>query len=381
MLDRRLPHGVRVTLPLVLALLAAARRGRLRLQRRRPTLDRRRPGPRDARARRRRALRPGGRAAERRHEGGRRGRVRKVLRVAGPGRGAEQAARQERPAGHVVFSRDVEPWLGERVGGFLLMPAAERDEPDGAVALAIADRSASTTRWRAMRRNGDLRAGRKLPRRDATTVTARAEATYEAAVGDFFVDGTLAGLRAAIDVSKGGASLADRRPLHGRDRSASRAAHSHPSTPIRRRSPLACTRRPPRGATRAREIRRRADPVVASLTANADEIAIQATADKTLTGDLGGGSSAQVSVGQLPADSWLALATPPLGPLVKQALASAGVHDDGRRAGARRTSASTSTETCSTRSAASAVRARRSPLDIGGGVLLQLPTTPRRSGC
>lgn len=250
--------------------------------------------------------------------------ARKALGVEDPGAELRRLLDGRDDAGGTNFSRDVEPWLGQRVGGFLLMPSDGAGDPDWAVAVAIADRGAFEDALTRARRDGQHRAGAY---RGIAYDEDDADDTYSAAVGDFYVDGTLAGLRAAIDASKG-ASLAE----------ASRFADAVDAVPD---DALAFVYADPKAVVAAagdlqdapadarRALARFADgdPLVASLTATADEIAIEASGGAQLTEALNGDSDAKVTVGQLPGDSWLALATPPLGPLIRSALAGAGVHD------------------------------------------------------
>src|SRR6185312_15737152 len=56
--------------------------------------------------------------------------ARKVSRVQDPGAALRRALDRLTRSDHVVFSRDVEPWLGPRVGGFLLMPSGGSRRPD-----------------------------------------------------------------------------------------------------------------------------------------------------------------------------------------------------------------------------------------------------------
>lgn len=293
--------------------------------------------------------------------------MRKVLRTQDPGAALRRLLDKSFRSDHIVFSRDVEPWLGQRVGGFLLMPAAGAHKPDGAIALAIADRGKFDDALPLMRR-GERLAGsyRGIDYyRDGTDRTS-----YDAPVGDFYVGGTLAGLRAAIDVAKGGASLAvDSRYKDAIAAVPSAALASFYVDPRAIAAGVHATSAAGRNAVARYG---NAAPVVASLTATSDQIALQATADKTVAGVLGGSSTAQVTVGQLPADSWLALATPPLGPLVKQALDSAGVHDMVAAQVRGRTGLDLDKDLLDPLGGLALFVRGGSPLDIGGGVLLQL---------
>src|SRR5437868_3080388 len=124
--------------------------------------------------------------------------ARKVLLVDDPGAELTRLL-DETATGDTNFSRDVEPWLGQTVGGFLLMPSGRSTDPDWAVAIAIADRDAFDDALPRLRR-GQHEAGTY---RGVAYDRDDTDDTYGAPVEDFYVAGTLAGLRAAIDASKG----------------------------------------------------------------------------------------------------------------------------------------------------------------------------------
>jgi len=296
--------------------------------------------------------------------------ARKVLLVQDPGAALSRLL-DSGPSGGVRFSRDVEPWLGQRVGAFLLMPPAGSRRPDFGVALAIADRGAFDTAHARLLRT-DLRPAGSY-RGIAYAQESHRGSAYFAPVGDFFVGGTLAGLRAAIDASKGSSLAASSRfkdAAGGVPGNALAFLYADP------RAIAAGTGSLPKASAAAQRTLARyanAGPVVASLTATADQIAIQGSADQQLAGALNGGSaSAQVSVGQMPSDAWLALATPPLGPLVRQALEAAGVHDQAAAQVRRRTGLDLDADLLGPLGGLGLFVRGESPLDIGGGVLLQL---------
>lgn len=290
--------------------------------------------------------------------------ARKVLRVQDPG--AELAGLiDESSTTGVRYERDIEPWLGQRVGGFLLMPRSGTSDPDWALTLAIADHDSFEAALPRLRR-GD--------RHDVGSYRGvsydQDDETYSAAVGDFYVGGTLAGLRAAIDASRGDA-LAD----------ASRFTDAIDAVPD---DALAFLFADPKALVDAagdlqdvppasrRSLARLAagGPVVASLTADADEVAIEASGETQLGGDESSG--AEVSVGQLPGDAWLALATPPLGPIARQALDSAGVHDQARAQVRANLGLDLDRDLLDPLGGLGLFARGESPLDLGGGALLQL---------
>lgn len=257
--------------------------------------------------------------------------LRKVLRTDDPGseivRLLDEGLSDD--DGDLTYAEDVEPWLGERAGGFLLLDAAEGD-PDGAVALAVTDRGALDDLIGRMRDAGDQRAAGSY--RGVDYDADRGDDSYSAVVGDFYVSGTLPALRAAIDASRDGDGLAEASRFEdAQDELPDDAIASLWVDPQALADQLRSVEdvdpqvRRALGSSQLAE----ADPVVASVTMTADEIAFEASADAELAGDaLDAGDDDAATVGELPGDAWLALATPPLGPLIRQALDSAGVLDE-----------------------------------------------------
>jgi hypothetical protein len=294
--------------------------------------------------------------------------ARKVSLVQDPGAALRRLLDSDRSDG-VVFSRDVEPWLGERAGGFLLFPASGSGDPDWAVAIAIGDRAAFDDALPHIHR-GDRPAGSY---HGVAYYQERDDATIDSAtVGDFYVGGSLAGVRAAIDASKG-SSLADASRFDDAAGDVPDDAlaflYADPKTIVTAVGKL------PGAQPEARRALARfaeADPVTASVTANADQIAMEASADQQLTGSLDAGSDAEVSVGQLPGDSWLALATPPLGPLVRQALDSSGMHAAAAAQVQAGTGLDLDRDLLGPLGGLGLFVRGTSPLDIGGGALLQM---------
>ncbi len=296
--------------------------------------------------------------------------ARKVLHVQDPGAQLRRLLDRLGSQGSTSYSRDIEPWLGQRIGGFLLMPAGGSRNPDWAVALTIADHGAFADALPRLRRDGQHPAGTY---RGVALDKDDTDGTYSAAVGDFYVGGTLAGLRAAIDASKG-SSLAD----------ASRFTDAVGSVPD---NALAFVYADPKAIVaaagdingapaNARKTLARfanADPVVGSVTATADEIAIDASGGGAqVTQALNSDSAAKVTVGQMPGDSWLALATPPLGPLLRNALTSAGVHDQAAAQVQGNLGLDLDKDLLEPLGGLGVFVRGESPLDIGGGALLQM---------
>ncbi len=295
--------------------------------------------------------------------------ARKVLRVEHPGAELVRLLDASGTTGDASFSRDVEPWLGRRAGGFLLIPPGGA-QPDWALAFAIADRGAFDDALGRMRKDGSQREAGSYE--GVTYDRDHRGDTYSAAVGDFYVGGTLGGLRAAIDASKG-SSLADASRFQDATGSVPGDALAFLySDPKAIAAAAGNVQDAPAAAQQAIKRYADADPVVASVTATADEIALEATADRKLTSALQSGSDAQVSVGQLPGDAWLALATPPLGPLVRGVIDAAGIHDQAAAQVRRAVGLDLDKDLLGPLGGLGLFVRGESPLDIGAGALLQM---------
>jgi len=364
MLPRRLPHGVRIAAPLALLLtLLSILAGCGGASSSSPVAEGPDPAtvaPPTAALYGQAVVRPSGAMKDDVLAA-----ARKVFRVQDPG--AELVRLLDRDTSDDVrFSRDIEPWLGERVGGFLLLPHAGKEDPDGAAAIAIGDHEAFEKALPRLRR-GQHRAGSY---RGVSYDVDDDDSTYGAEVGDFYVVGTLPGLRAAIDASRG-ERLADASrytdALDAVPDDALAFAYVDPKTIADATSSLPDV---PAVSRRTLERLTKGSPIVASLTANADEIAIEGSGESQFNDNFSNG--AEVTVGQLPGDSWLALATPPIGPIVREALDSAGVHDKAAAQVRANLGLDLDRDLLEPLGGLGVFARGESPLDLGGGVLLQL---------
>lgn len=288
--------------------------------------------------------------------------ARKVLRVQDPGAALRRLLDRD-ASGGIRFSRDIEPWLGPRVGAFMLTPATGAREPDWGVAIAIGNSKAFDAAQPRLRRT-QRPAGSY---RGVRYVRDNSGRSYAARVGDFYVLATLTGLRAAIDASSG-SSLADASRYTDAVKAVPDAAIAFAYADASALMPtLARAKVPP--AARAALAGLARSPIVASLTANADQIAIEGTGETQLGSS--GSSKATVSIGQLPGDAWLALATPPLGPLIKQALDSAGVHNQVAARVRARLGLDLDRDLLDPLGGLGAYASGQTVLDLSGGALLQ----------
>lgn len=269
------------------------------------------------------------------------------------------------------FARDIDPWLGDRIGGFMLLPrGGANGDPDWALAFAVRDRDALERTIERFRDKDDQRPagtyGGVAYDRDVED-----RSMYSAMVGDFYVGGSLAGLKAAIDASKG-PSLAEsdrfQSAIEPLDDDQLAFAYADPTKLVAAID--AADLSDPR-LERLAASQRDADPVTLGLTARADEIALELHADVAGTplADLQDGG---LSVGELPGDAWLALATPALGPLIASALDAAGVHDEAAQQVRGALGLDLDRELLEPLGGLAAFARGTGVLDLGGGVMLKM---------
>jgi hypothetical protein len=372
MLDRRLPHGVRIAAPLALLLTLLSILVGCGGESSSSTSDQ---GPDPA------SVAPAGaivyaEATVRPQGDVRDGAIaaaQKVLRVQDPGaelhKLVDRALRSDDDLRDASYARDVEPWIGDRIAVSVQMPAADKSDPDAAVIVAARDVPALQDELKRLRAAGDARAGGTY-RGVAYDVDAH-DGAPTGVVGDFLVgSSSLTAFRASVDAWRGDSLAEDSRfrdAIGDVPDDALAFAYADP------RAIAAAVDRAPNAPPAARRTFARyrdAKPFLASLTANADEIAIEASGDSGLSDVFSNG--AEVTVGQLPGDSWLALATPPIGPLVRQALDSAGVHPQARAQVRAKLGLDLDRDLLEPLGGLGVFARGESPLDLGGGVLLQL---------
>jgi hypothetical protein len=299
--------------------------------------------------------------------------ARKVSRLADPF-GELRKAIDKASAGDgevATYAQDIEPWLGARIGVFVLLPTSEHDDPDVGVVVAARDRTALRRELDRMRSDGDLKPGGTY--RGVVYGRDKHDGSPTAVVGDFLVAGTtLRALQAAIDTSKG-TSLAD----------SSRYRDALGALPADR---MALLYADPQAIAPALRAMRGLDPnierilsslhltdgppVTLTLTARADRIALELIAGSNVIPH-SDSSTGVVSLHDVPGDAWLALATPPLGPLIKQVLAQAGVHDL-FAADLRNNGIELDRDILDPLGGLAAFARGTGPLDVGGGLLLRM---------
>jgi len=234
---------------------------------------------------------------------------------------------------HETYARDVEPWLGARLAAFAQLDGGAHPRPQFALLIDVRDRSALERELPRLRRNGEQRPGGAY--RGVAYDVDTHDATWSGIVGSHYVGGSPAGFRGVVDTWKGGPSLAA---------SARYRAAVAPLDPGR----LALGYVDPRAVRAGSAALHSAllsrllsapalaklKPVTATFTARPDALTLEVDAegDRTTKLPASDGRGA-IALGALPADAWLALATPPLGDAFTRAFVR-GVGSVPGRAGA-----------------------------------------------
>lgn len=128
--------------------------------------------------------------------------LRRILRTDDPGAKIEKAFDDAARKDGVTYARDIEPWLGKKVGAFLT-GVTRGGDPQGAVVAATDDTGKALD---ALRKGEKVRTKKTYRGVDYEVFRSGSAAT---GVGDFAVVGTEPALRQVIDTSKGAKALAD----------------------------------------------------------------------------------------------------------------------------------------------------------------------------
>lgn len=211
----------------------------------------------------------------------------------------------------LTFEDDVEPWLGQRAGVFVL--DVRKEDAEAAVALAATDTSAAQATID--KAAGDEESEEERTYEDVTYLVDESGDTI-GIVGDFLVGGTEPAFKAAVD-ALGGDSLAD-------DSEATDALDSAPDGSIFRAYVDATglidafVESGQASEEQLAPVQDQIDalsegPIVISGGATADSMTVEVSGPEGAAGD-GSGDT----LGGLPSESWLALAVPMLGDAVGQ---------------------------------------------------------------
>ncbi|MDO8187182.1 DUF3352 domain-containing protein [Conexibacter sp. JD483] len=275
-----------------------------------------------------------------------------------------------------VFSKRIDPFLGDTIGGFLLIDTAQQVEnPDGAVVISVRDRDAAERFLDEQESRGRLGERRTYAGVD---YWVEDDGSSGALVDDFLVAGTETGLRAAIDTSRGG-SLADE----------SRFKDAVDDLPSDR---LAWAYAEPRAIVNAVQegLRQQAqlnpslsaqleqqqeqiertlgnEPLTAAVTARADQVVVDFT---SASAEIPQGGDGAVDLGGLPGAAWAALAIPPLGDAFLDELRQSGDYDEVARQLRAATALDLERDVFGWLGGIGAFVGGTSPLDLSAGIVI-----------
>ena len=305
--------------------------------------------------------------------------VRRMLRVEDPGRELRRLFDEETDGERGVFTREIDPWLGDTIGGFLLIEsAAQAQSPDGAVIADVRDRDAAQQAIDRLLADGDLSRGATYEGVDYNV--DRDDNSWTGVVGDFMVIGTPEGFRAAVVASRG-RSLADEGRFTGAvdaladDRLAWAYVEPRGITRLISEQAQAQAQQLDPEFQRAFEQQQEqidralgAEPITASLTARADQVVFDVSSSSAELPQPG--QDGEVPIGELPGDAWAAFATPVLGDLISRSLRQAGQYDEAARAVRQLTALDLDEDLLSWLGGIAAFVRGTSPLDLGGGIVI-----------
>jgi hypothetical protein len=277
-----------------------------------------------------------------------------------------------------VFSRDVDPFLGDTIGGFLLIENARQAEnPDGAVIISVRDRDAAQRFLEQQEARGDL--GQRSSYAGVDYWTDARDGSAGGLVGDFLVAGTDVGFRAAVDASRGG-SLADESRFSDAvgalpdDRLA--WAYAEPRAIVELLREQAASD-PQLGAQLSDQLQQQQaqieraignEPITAALTARADQVVVDFTSGSAELPAAGGDGA--VALGSLPGAAWAALSTPPLGDTLISTLRESGQYDEVARMLRAATALDVERDVFGWLGGIGAFVSGTSPLDLGAGIVI-----------
>jgi hypothetical protein len=206
------------------------------------------------------------------------------------------------------YSEDIEPWLGDEAAFFVSGVKAQGEDADAAALVATSDEDATVD---AIEKDGDVR---KTDYRGHDLYVSSDEEGAAAVVDGWLVLGNPGGAKAAIDTAEDGEPIEDddRYQETLEDAPEERLGFVYANMP----GLLDQLQGMPQGVPLAQFRQFFEEPVL--VTANADEAGVrfEGTVPATLLTGLPIVAEGSGAAGELPADSWLALAQPELGKTV-----------------------------------------------------------------
>ena len=218
------------------------------------------------------------------------------------------------------YKKDVEPWLGDEAAFFVSRLDAEGDDGDGAFLVATEDEE------KAMKALDNGLVGNK---RDYKGTEYFIEDEGAAGVVDgVVVLGTVPAFKAAVDVAEGGRALEDDEKFKKtlEDAPEDRLGYFYFNSPAL----LETLQQSPSGAQLGPLKKFFKEPLLATMDADESGVRFEATVSKSLAAGFPIVAEGADIAGQLPGDSWLAMAQPELGKTLDQYVDLYGAQLGGR---------------------------------------------------
>ena len=220
------------------------------------------------------------------------------------------------------YKKDVEPWLGDEAAVFLVRVGANGEDGDGGLLVATDDEDKAKA---ALDKAID---GKKASYKDTEYFVEDGGAA--GVVDGWVVVATVPGFKAAVDVADDGRSLEDDEDFQKTldDAPDERLGYFYVNTPAL----LKTLQQSPAGAQLGQFREFFKHPLLATINADESGVRFEATVPKSMAAGFPVVAEGADLAGQLPGDSWLAMAQPDLGKTIEQYVELFGAQLGGRDA-------------------------------------------------
>jgi hypothetical protein len=227
------------------------------------------------------------------------------------------------------YKRDIQPWLGSRIGAFFTSLSGPNG-PDGAAVIPATDIAKARA---ALARDSHAKGSPRNYRGVSYTLSGT---TAQGIVGSYVVIGSDAGIHSVIDVKDGAASLAASSSYTSALANVARSSSSSSSIATLYAQPRALLSAAVQAASTSTKARSRgtaavlqrllgivkSNAVVATVTLDPHVVGLQASSSGSQPSTAGGGGADTLAA--LPGDAWLALGAGDIGAALTKDLASLG---------------------------------------------------------
>jgi hypothetical protein len=213
------------------------------------------------------------------------------------------------------YTKDVEPWLGDEAAFFVSALNPSGDDATAAALVATDDEGKTEDAIEKAAKQDD---GRKATYEGHDYYTFTDDDTAAGIVDGWFVIGNEAGFKAAVDASNGDSLDGDERYEEALDDAVAeeRLGFLYVNSPVL----LDELRKSGAGVALGQLEQFFRDPLLATVDADSNGVRLEATVPESLARAFPVVAEGSGLAGELPADSWLAIAQPDLGKTVDQTL-------------------------------------------------------------